>query len=104
MEARRHRVIWDAQCGFCRRSVAFVRRHDRRDALRTVSSQELGLGRLPALQVETADGRRLEGGRACLFVMGELGHPRLATVLARRPAVWGVEIGYRLVARVRGRL
>ena len=104
MEAGRPQLIWDGQCEFCRRAVAFVHRRDRRAALRTVSSQELGMGRLRAVLVETPDGRRLEGGRACLFVLGELGHPRIARLLGQRPLIWGVEAGYRLVSRLRGRL
>lgn len=96
-----HTMIWDGQCGFCRRSAAFVERHDRRGRLRVVTSQSLGLGRLPALRVETAGGRRLEAGRACLFVLALIGHPRLAHILARAPFVWAVEAGYRLVARYR---
>ncbi|MGN6379108.1 MAG: DCC1-like thiol-disulfide oxidoreductase family protein [Gaiellales bacterium] len=99
-----HRLIWDGQCGFCRRSVAAVERRDHRHAFEAVSSQSLGMGRLPAVLVETADGRRLEAGRACLFVLSELGHPRLAAVLERRPLVWAVEAGYHLVSRYRGHL
>lgn len=51
-----------------------------------------------AVHVLTTDGRLLAGGRACLFVLGELGWPRLARALGRRPWVWLVEAGYRLVA------
>lgn len=101
MSTREHVVIWDGQCGFCRRSVALVERHDRRHRLRPVSSQSMGLGKLPALRVETAGGRRLEAGRACLFVLAQIGHPRLARLLSRPPLVWAVEAGYRLVARYR---
>jgi predicted DCC family thiol-disulfide oxidoreductase YuxK len=100
----RHQLIWDGQCGFCRRFVAFVERHDQHRVLRPVTSQSMGLGRLPAVRVETAGGRRLEGGRACLFVLAQLGHPMLAGVLSRRPMVWAVEAGYRLVARYRRHL
>jgi predicted DCC family thiol-disulfide oxidoreductase YuxK len=96
-----HRLIWDGQCGFCRRSMAVVARHDRQHVFAAETSQSLGMGRLPSVVVETADGRRLEAGRACLFVLSELGHPSLARMLARRPLVWAVEAGYRLVARYR---
>lgn len=101
MNSAQHQLIWDARCGLCRRWVAFVERHDRRHRLLTVSSQSMGLGRLPAVRVETAGGRRLEAGRACLFVLAQLGHPRLARLLATPPLVWAVEAGYRLVARYR---
>ena len=104
MSRTAHRLIWDGQCGFCRRSVAVVSRRDRQHVFAAVSSQSLGMGRLPSVVVETADGRRLEAGRACLFVLGELGHPTMARVLARRPLVWAVEAGYRLVSRYRRHL
>jgi predicted DCC family thiol-disulfide oxidoreductase YuxK len=96
-----HRLIWDGQCDFCRRSVAAVARRDREHVFEAVTSQSLGMGRLPSVLVETAGGQRLETGRACLFVLSELGHPGLARVLARRPLVWVVETGYRLVSRYR---
>jgi predicted DCC family thiol-disulfide oxidoreductase YuxK len=101
MSRTTHRLIWDGQCGFCRRSVAAIGRHDRQHVFAAASSQSLGMGRLPSVVVETADGRRLDAGRACLFVLSELGHPTLARLLARRPLVWAVEAGYRLVSRYR---
>lgn len=55
-----------------------------------------------AVHVLTADGRLLAGGRACVFVLGELGWPRLARILDRPPLVWLVEGGYRVVAANRG--
>ena len=56
-----------------------------------------------AVQVLAADGRRFEAGRAVLFVLDQIGwHPRLVRLAQRRPLVWLVEIGYRLVARNRG--
>ena len=56
-----------------------------------------------AVQVLTSDGRHLEAGRASLFVLEEIGwHPALTRLAARRPLVWLVEFGYRLVAQNRG--
>ena len=53
--------------------------------------------------VVTDRGEVLEAGRACLFVLHELGwHPRLVWLARRRPLVWLVEAGYRLVAGSRG--
>ena len=57
-----------------------------------------------AVHVLAPDGTFLAGGRACLFVLGELGWPRTARLLGRPPFVWLVEAGYRLVAANRGRL
>ncbi len=55
-----------------------------------------------AAHVLTADGRLLAGGRACLFVLGVIGWPRLARVGAVPPLVWLIEVGYWVVARHRG--
>jgi predicted DCC family thiol-disulfide oxidoreductase YuxK len=55
-----------------------------------------------AVHVLTEDGRVLAAGRACLFILGELGWPRLARALGRPPLVWLVGAGYRVVASHRG--
>ena len=54
-----------------------------------------------AAHVGGPDGTVLAAGRASLFVLGQLGWPRLARVLGVPPLVWGVELGYWLVARNR---
>ena len=55
-----------------------------------------------AIQVVTADGRRYSGGRAMLFALETVGwHPTWARWGRRRPFVWAVEAGYRVVARNR---
>lgn len=54
-----------------------------------------------AVQVCTAEGDVLQGGRACLKIGAVLGYRRLATILAWPPLVWGVEAMYRMVARHR---
>lgn len=97
-------LVWDGECGLCRRAVGWVTRHDSRRAIEPVTSQELGLGRLSSVRVITPEGDTLEAGRACLRVLAELGHPRAAAILDRRPLRWGVEAGYRAVSRLRGRL
>lgn len=52
-----------------------------------------------SVQVVTADGRRLSGGVACLFVLQAIEwHPRLAWLGLRPPLVWFVNAGYRIVA------
>lgn len=57
-----------------------------------------------AVHVVTADGKILKAGRAVLFVLEVLGYRRFARLFAKRPLIWGVEAGYRLVARYRGLL
>lgn len=56
-----------------------------------------------AVHVFGPDGTLLAGGRAILFVLETIGwRPRLARALGRRPLIWGVELGYWIVARNRG--
>ena len=55
-----------------------------------------------AVQVMTADGRQLSAGRAVLFVLEEIGwHPTIVRLAGRRPFIWAVELGYRIVAHNR---
>ena len=55
-----------------------------------------------AVQIITADGRQLSAGRAMLFVLEEIGwHPGVVRLAARRPFIWLVELGYRIVANNR---
>ncbi len=51
-----------------------------------------------AVHVLTADGRTLRAGRASVFILGELGWRRAAWLLSKRPLIWAVEFGYRVVA------
>ena len=106
----RHRVLWDGDCVFCGQAARWCQRKDVAGRLELIAYQEapsppmtdaLRSACADALHVISGDGRVLRAGRAMLFVFGELGHPRLARLLARRPAVWGVEIFYWGVARNR---
>jgi len=54
-----------------------------------------------AVHVLTPAGTILSAGRASLCVLGLIGYPRLAWVLAFPPFVWLVELGYWIVARNR---
>ena len=103
-------LLWDGDCGFCRRGVLQLERRDRQKAFRAVPYQqapsppmtaELREACARAVHVVTPDGRVLRGGRAVLYVLGRLGHPRLAGLLSVPPLVWGVGLGYWLVARNR---
>lgn len=102
-----HWVFWDGACEFCRRSVAWVRRHDRRGRFRFVPYQEAPSPPMtPALReacardlhVVKADGSVLRAGRAVLFLLEELGWGWKAHLLALPPFVWAVELSYRLIA------
>jgi len=105
-----HWILWDGECGFCRRSVAWVRRRDRAGQFHPVPYQEAptppmtpelaaACGR--AVHVIATDGRVLRAGRATLFILERLGWGPVARVLALPPFCWGVEAVYWLVARNR---
>ena len=55
-----------------------------------------------AVQVMTADGHQRSAGRAILFALEEIEwHPSVVRLAGRRPFIWVVELGYRIVARNR---
>jgi predicted DCC family thiol-disulfide oxidoreductase YuxK len=100
-------VLWDGDCGFCRRSAAWIARHDRAGHFRIVPYQDapsppmtpaLRAAAAQAVHVVTSDGRVLRAGRACLHILDRLGWSRLVRVLRVPPLVWAVEVGYALVA------
>jgi len=51
-----------------------------------------------ALHVLTSAGETLKAGRGMLFILEQIGYRRLARLLRLPPFVWGVELGYRIVA------
>ena len=71
------------------------------EAPRPPMTDDLAVRCARAVHVLGADGTRLAGGRASLFVLERIGFPRLARVLRVPPLVWAVEGGYRVVARHR---
>jgi predicted DCC family thiol-disulfide oxidoreductase YuxK len=54
-----------------------------------------------AVHVITSDGRTLRAGRAVLHILRHNGWGWFARMLALPPLVWGVELGYWIVARNR---
>ena len=54
-----------------------------------------------AMHVITPEGETLAAGRASVCILGLIGYPRIARVARLPPFVWGVELGYRIVARNR---
>ena len=110
MDPRRHWIVWDGDCGFCRRAVTWALAEDRDGRFEAVPYQALPSPPLTpelraacgeAVHVRTADGRWLRGGRACLFVLQRIGWPHLARVASAPPFVWLVDLGYRIVAAKR---
>lgn len=103
-------VLWDGDCGFCRRGVRWFERRDVAHRMRMLPYQEapsppmtpeLAAACDRALYIVHPDGSMTRAGRAILYMLGSIGHPRLARWLARAPFVWLVEAGYWLVARNR---
>jgi predicted DCC family thiol-disulfide oxidoreductase YuxK len=106
----RHLVLWDGECGMCRRFAAWGQAHDRDGRLRFVPYQEaptppmspeLALACEKAMHVVRSDGRLLRGGRATLFILHELGWRVSTRILGLPPFIWIVELAYGVMARNR---
>jgi predicted DCC family thiol-disulfide oxidoreductase YuxK len=104
-------ILFDARCGFCRRSVERILRWDRRGRLRPVALQDPeadellgGMSeeqRMASWHLVTPDGKIHSAGAAFPPLLRLLpgGRP-LAAVTAAFPGL--TERGYRYVARTRG--
>ena len=108
-----HRILYDAECRFCRWSLGWVLRWDRRRALVPVALQDPGAEillpgmdparRMASWHLVAADGAVASGGAAAapLFHLLPGGRP-LAKLAAAAPALADRVYGW--VARNRGRL
>lgn len=104
-------LIWDGECGFCRNAVTWLLHQGHDARFQAVPFQELPSPPMtPALrrqaeravQVLTPQGQQISGGRAVLYILQEVGwHPWLVRLACIRPLIWGVELGYWIVARNR---
>lgn len=103
-------LLWDGACGFCARAAQWALARSRAGLLVTLPYQQapsppmdaaLAAACRRAVHLRHPDGRMERAGRACLTVLELAGYPRSARCLRRRPLVWGVELGYWLVARNR---
>ncbi len=108
--ADRHLILFDGACGLCRRAAAWAGARDRAgrftfmpywEAPAPPMTPELFTACGRAVHVVRSDGRILRGGRAVLFVLEHTGMGGWARVLGYPPMVWGVELGYWIVARNR---
>lgn len=106
-----HWLIWDGQCGFCRRVVVWFQQQDNRRAFRIIPMQscpsppmtpKLYAESQKAMQVITRDGKQISGGRSVLYVLETMGwHPLMMRIASNPPFVWAIDVGYKIVARNR---
>lgn len=103
-------VLWDGECGFCRRSVDWLKARDTQDRLHPVPYQmapsppmtpELHRACAHAVHVVEPDGTVHRAGRAVLFALQLVGWRVLPRILRLPPLIWFVELGYWIVARNR---
>jgi predicted DCC family thiol-disulfide oxidoreductase YuxK len=106
----RYWLLWDGECGFCRRAVDWANRRDRAGRLHACPFQqapsppmtpELALACERAVHVVTPDGKAVGAGKACLVVLALIGWKRQAILLSLPPMIWLIELGYWIVARNR---
>jgi predicted DCC family thiol-disulfide oxidoreductase YuxK len=105
-------LIWDGDCGFCRRWVERALRHDKSGSLTAIPYQECQgwlpdeVGQLSEQQahLRSPDGRYWGGGDAAIRLMGLLGYRSVEAVLTLYPVRVLMGIGYRFAARNRARL
>lgn len=105
-------MIYDAQCPFCRRWVARLKRWDRSDRIRLLPLQDPAAPALAgrprevlqqAAHLVREDGAVFAGAWAAREVFAYLPAGRLVRILARAPGVMALaEWGYQWVARTWG--
>jgi len=110
----KHWLLWDGDCGFCRKLVERLAQRDTMNCFTLIPYQEapappmtpaLRIQSARAVQVITRDGQRLSGGRAVLFALQRTDwRPRVIQVLLIHPFIWGVDAAYWFVARYRSHL
>ena len=114
MTEGRYTVVFDGECGVCRRSVDLLRRWDTRGRLRCIPFQGPGVvDRYPeiderefreAVQVVAPDGRRWSGADAVEKALERTPRGRRIAWLFKLPLARPIaRRGYRWFARNRGR-
>lgn len=103
-------VLWDGQCGFCRRCVNWTLRNDRKGLFRGIAYQEAPSPPMTpelakacdyAVHLITPSGELYRAGRAVLVILEQVSWGPAARLLRLPPLVWGVEAVYWVVARNR---
>ena len=102
-----HLVLWDGDCGFCGRAIAWLQRKDRQHRFQFVRYQEAPSPPMTpelyracgeAVHVIDRQGSIRRGGRAMLFILEQEGWGPIARFLSLPPFIWFVELAYRFVA------
>lgn len=105
---KKHLVLWDGECGFCRRSVMWLLARDRYGHLEAQSNQTAEISEAlraacqHAVHVIKSDGEILRAGRAILFCGTQTRWNRLARIGMWPVFLPFVEVGYAFVANHRG--
>jgi predicted DCC family thiol-disulfide oxidoreductase YuxK len=102
-----HLVLWDGDCGFCGRAIAWLQRNDRQHRFQFIKYQEAPSPPMTpelyracneAIHVIDRDGSILRGGRAMLFILEQEGWGPIIRILSLLRLIWIVEMLYRVVA------
>jgi predicted DCC family thiol-disulfide oxidoreductase YuxK len=107
MQSDAHLVLWDGDCGFCGRAIAWLQQNDRQHCFRFFKYQEapsppmtpeLYRACREAVHVIDREGSIRRGGKATLFILEQEGWGSIARILSLPPLIWLVEMLYRVVA------
>lgn len=108
--SEKYLILWDGECGFCRRSVDWLLARDHDDRLEAIPYQmapsppmtpELARACSKAVHLVAPDGRVERAGRAVLAALEVVGYRFWARLGRMPPFVWIIELGYWIVARNR---
>jgi predicted DCC family thiol-disulfide oxidoreductase YuxK len=103
----KHLVLWDGDCGFCRRAVQWLLKNDRYGRLTAIPNQEADISPelraqcQNAVHVVKSDGSILRAGRAMLFCVEQTRWHQLARIGEWAIFIPFIELGYAFVARNR---
>lgn len=103
----KHLILWDGDCGFCRRAIAWLLSHDRYGHLEATPNQQADISLelreqcQTAVHVIKANGEILRAGRASLFCLRQTRWHQLARIGEWPLVLPFVELGYAIIARNR---
>ena len=110
MPAQRDWLIWDGECGFCYRTVRWLKKRDQLNRFQVSAFQNtpsppmndgLRSRAVTEVIVVRATGETLGGAAAVMYVLSHTGWGWFARLLAYPPFIWVLNVGYRLVAKNR---